>query len=138
MREIKFRGKTVEGAKLWKYGSFLAPSNAACKPLIYEHLSVPTRDGNGYWYEVDELTVGQFTGLFDCEGKEIYEGDVVRHENCICLVVYNSTRFASFALRKDGWAFDHYFGEAFEASECQVIGNIHDTPGLLEAKNARD
>ena len=131
MREIKFRGRadaliTYE----WCYGAYVPESSVNRAKIIV------TDDLRRFEYEmlVDPATVGQFTGLCDCEGKEIYEGDVVRHENYICLVVYNSTRFASFALRKDGWAFDHYFGEAFEASECQVIGNIHDSPELLEER----
>ena len=122
MREIKFRGKMPSG--VWVYGSFW--DHAVYPDIIdeYSNHRLVYRD-----------TVGQFTGLKDCEGREIYEGDVVRHENCICLVVYNSTRFASFALRKDGWAFDHYFGEAFDASECQVIGNVYDNPELLEVEH---
>lgn len=127
MREIKFRGRS-DVNNVWHYGDLATGKS----PAIVEG-DIYTR-----FFYVDPATVGQFTGLCDCKGEAIYEGDIVRHENCICLVVYNSTRFASFALRKDGWAFDHYFGEAFEASECQVIGNVHDSPELLEADNARD
>ena len=121
MREIKFRGKHLDK---WLYGSL--HMNESGQPAIATPSSFHFRC-------VDPDTVGQYTGLKDADGREIYEGDVVRYENCICLVVYNSTRFASFALRKDGWAFDHYFGEAFEASECQVIGNVHDNPSLLNS-----
>lgn len=127
MREIKFRGRS-DVNNVWHYGDLATGKS----PAIVEG-DIYTR-----FFYVDPATVGQFTGLCDCEGKEIYEGDVVRHENCICLVVYNSTRFASFALRKDGWAFDHYFGEAFEASECHVVGNIYDSPELPEEDDARD
>ena len=121
MREIKFRGKHLDK---WLYGSL--HMNESGQPAIATPSSFHFRC-------VDPDTVGQYTGLKDADGREIYEGDVVRYENCICLVVYNSTRFASFALRKDGWAFDHYFGAAFEASECQVIGNVHDNPSLLNS-----
>lgn len=127
MREIKFRGKSVDG--FWVSGSLLQREIA--EKLISMICTAAIVDNK---FIVKNETIGQFTGLCDCEGKEIYEGDVVRHENYICLVVYNSTRFASFALRKDGWAFDHYFGEAFEASECHVVGNIYDSPELLEKR----
>ena len=131
MREIKFRAKS---GTQWRYGDLY--HNEHGELMIYEpKTSGRTLDGkavDGWRIKVEPETVGQYTGLKDCEGREIYEGDVVRYENCICLVVYNSTRFASFALRKDGWAFDHYFGEAFEASECHVIGNVHDNPELLK------
>ena len=131
MREIKFRAKS---GTQWRYGDLY--HNEHGELMIYEpKTSGRTLDGkavDGWRIKVEPETVGQYTGLKDCEGREIYEGDVVRYENCICLVVYNSARFASFALRKDRWAFDHYFGEAFEASECHVIGNVHDNPELLK------
>lgn len=128
MREIKFRGKDDNGH--WHFGDLRTS----------EHFPPQIVEGGLYtrFFFVDSATVGQFTGLCDSEGREIYEGDVVRHKNCICLVVYNSTRFASFALRKDGWAYHHYFGEAFEASECQVIGNVHDDLELLNETHPAD
>lgn len=128
MREIKFRGLRADD--FWVYGDFYTVHEKDW--AVIRNIATNER------FYVYPDTVGQFTGMYDAEGREIYEGDVVRYENCICLVVYNSTRFASFALRKDGWAFDHYFGEAFEASECQVIGNVHDNPNLLEVDDARD
>ena len=132
MRKYKFRGRDEHG--VWHYG-YLANIRLQSvprwdSPTVIRFAEIVDEDD--LTNRVDPDTVGQFTGLVDCEGREIYEGDVVRHENCICLVVYNSTRFASFALRKDGWAFDHYFGDAFEASECQVIGNVYDNSKLLK------
>ena len=128
MREIKFRGRDEHGD--WHYGAFMGVFfDGVVAPIEYANIY-----DDGMANRVLPDTIGQFTGLKDADGREIYEGDIVRHENCICLVVYNSTRFASFALRKDGWAFDHYFGEAFEASECHVVGNIYDSPELLEKR----
>lgn len=69
----------------------------------------------------------QFTGLKDKNGKEIYEGDILV-DNCI--IVWRDD-LASFAIRKDGWMYDHYFGEAIDAGRCEVIGNIYENKELM-------
>lgn len=78
---------------------------------------------------------GQFTGLQDRNGRDIFEGDIVRSTICtefVYEVAYDDERFASFGLRRKQDAFMHYFGEAIEADECEVIGNVFDNPELLK------
>jgi YopX protein len=65
MREIKFRGKNQDGK--WMIGS-LVTHNGGCNII-----SSP----NGRPRAVYPETVGQFTGLHDVYGHEIYEGDIV-------------------------------------------------------------
>ena len=83
-------------------------------------------------------TVGQFTGLHDKNGKEIYEGDIVQFnekfftdENIFC-VDYECSHRGGFSLcTKDGYY--SMFGDAWlEPFYCEVIGNIHDNPELLK------
>ena len=79
--------------------------------------------------EVDKDTVCQCTGLKDKNGKLIWENDILNSGN---LVVKWREELASYCLTKKGWMYQHFFGEAVDACDCEVIGNIFDNPEPLE------
>ena len=78
--------------------------------------------------EVDESTICQCTGLKDKNGKLIWENDILNSGN---LVVTWREELASYCLTKKGWMYQHFFGEAVDACDCEVIGNIFDNPELM-------
>ncbi len=110
-------GEWVEGFIVKKHGLF----------FIYDIINSDTcRQSN---YEVDQSTICQCTGLKDKNGKLIWENDLLNSGN---LVVTWREELASYCLTKKGWMYQHFFGEAVDACDCEVIGNIFDNLELLE------
>lgn len=126
MRQIKFRAKTVNEGE-WIYGMTIAYGTILrkSKDLFMEVAS-------NKWKGVDKDTLGQFTGLTDCNGREIYEGDIVKAcsqgEHRMCEVAWGE-KTASFFLKHPAGAW--YLSGAWGNESCEVIGNIHDNPSLI-------
>ena len=137
MRTIKFRGQKISNG-VWVYGSLV--SSDALNTAIYYQV------GNGSvkqmeWVYVNPDTVGQFTGLYDKNGEEIYEGDVVKFANPkyggeLFRIGYEDSHIGAFCLceagKEDTSRFVAIFGRFDYPFYCEVIGNIHDNPELLE------
>ena len=131
-RTIKFRGKRIDNEE-WVYGSLDLTDNSAA--ISWDRID---NDGDtAPWFaNVAPATVGQFTGLLDKNGKEIYEGDIISLRDYIAEVRWNSN-LSAFCIR---FSFESELGIKPLGSwidrrrRCNVIGNIHDHPELLNEK----
>ena len=130
MREIKFRGYD-EDREEWRFGGL-------DRDLEQKRYYI-TDEYEGIGREVLEDTIGQFTGLHDKNGKEIYEGDIAKVEKIdLAQIIWDEDRMA--------WGIkpinDFYFDSPLLADntdlELEIIGNIYENPELLERSSNGD
>ena len=144
MREIKFRGKRLDNGE-WIYGSLLV---SHFKDDKKERYFITQFSGNyTFEHEVDPATVGQFTGLRDKNGRDIWEGDIFKEDGSgIVRSVFRVPGGLAFEDNPVSFGYDHrapvypYSSIAETQSVswlsqcCEVIGNIHDNPELLKTE----
>ena len=140
-REIKFRAKIVMDVEplALKKGDWV-------EGHYYEDLH------QGEWcswiqecddithYKVDKNTLGQFTGLLDKNGKEIYEGDIIFIQKCNRAVLHEieyNVDNAMFVAKPQGWDFDFckISQDWIDKYGKEVIGNVFDNSELLKNRS---
>lgn len=136
MREIKFRGKRKDNNK-WVYGdlAFLFGKNpfimSKCR-FFTDHYKGELVDNNevllGGFVSVKDETMGQFTGLYDKNGKEVFEGDVVKLPAGNMRVSFSDGAFVLIPPKTNVI----YEALGLIEDEYEIIGNIHENPELLE------
>lgn len=138
MREIKFRGFNRKNRK-WLHGYYFVNRG--------EHFIVTDGTADPFSahedYIIDPDTLGQFTGLNDRNGKEIYEGDIVKFHfmtsNSCSTKLFPTEKFFG-KITTDKYNLLSIFSNGMKIhienaiKYGEIIGNIHDNPELLEGK----
>jgi len=120
MREVKFRGKRL-GTDEWVYGGIEFQSQIGDVRICVDVGGIES-------VLVDPATVGQYTGMKDRKGIEIYEGDLVRYKippNWITDRVWYSEEWAV-------WYKGNFQNLSSYRKTTEVVGNIYDNPELLK------
>lgn len=125
MREIKFRGKDKDN--IWWYGSlYYDKYNAFINSgSVYYHESGDGEICLKHPHEVIMETIGEYTGLKDKNGKEIYEGDRWQRGNFIAVVTFEFSGWHLVKAQDSGcYQYPSFYSNA---SSGEIIGNIHES-----------
>ena len=134
MRTIKFRARRKNGK--WVVGNFINHFSTYFKTEERHSIFLPKpeNDNGGYWVEdIDPETIGQFTGLYDENGKEIYEGDIRKWkaDNRLYAVIFNWGMFyASVEVCNQETYGGFPLHSLTDDEACEIVGNIYDNPEL--------
>lgn len=130
MRTIKFRARRKNGK--WVVGNFINHFSTYFKTEERHSIFLPKpeNDNGGYWVEdIDPETVGQFTSLHDCDGKEIFEGDILDFNGLTVEVRFVRGVFAFLA---NGDLDEELCGDCRTDLFAKVIGNVYENPDILK------
>jgi len=141
-RIYEFRGRTTK-LELWLYGSLVIHEGKNF--IVFENAKIQGDSLIDGLIEVTSQSIGQFTELYDKNGKKIYAGDIVKWINNFKEKIIGWVRYtrsiAGFhlVLIKGGCVpFYNYEGgkteENFEWNRLEIVGNKTENPEMMKAK----
>lgn len=138
MKTIKFRGKRIDNGE-WVYGYFVGTTDSVAIIIPFDKVNYDVGYiGESECFYCHPETIGQFTGLLDKNGNEIYEGDIIGcHNPDIKHLIFYNEKQGRFMAALNGDIENDFVGvcglddSRWNASK-EVIGNIHDKPELLK------
>lgn len=141
MREILFRAKRLND-KEWVYGYYVHQFGA------HDIRVKNTDEYDNEGYHIDPETLGQYTGLTDKNGKEIFEGDILSSNQYPYTSDGKHNYYAEVTWFEENAAFGLYtfknpqssvrgvsegsdYIDEFNSDNWEIIGNIYDSPELF-------
>ena len=124
MREIEFRTWNTIHNSYWGWPLAFTFENS---PQGVWEVEVMGSDGSTEKYYGKDLIIEQFTGLLDKNNKKIYEGDILKSSKSGVLypIEYDIDRCGFIAMKP------HTYLPPDAWSNCEILGNIHESPELL-------
>jgi len=130
MREIKFRAWSYENSKMIEVGQLEFFTGGE----IHINEELPSHFQGKKLYELM-----QYTGLKDKNGKEIYEGDIVKHQQLLggslspskpenCEIKYKDCAFGAYIINPK-WVDEQVY---MHSEKLEIIGNIYENPELIK------
>lgn len=117
MREIKYKARIKDTGEIVKVSAIIFDEVVFCEVgdgIVDEHNDV---------YAFDEVDLMQWTGLYDKDGKEVYEGDILHHKGVNYAVEWKNYKWRLCKKNGDG----HPFMQVFKHPEnFEIISNIYE------------
>lgn len=134
MKEIKFRAWDKENKKMFGVSGYFMDMGIEKRKYMLERHGGKEDGDITINKSFDEVDLMQFTGLKDKNGKEIYEGDILRTNGidgkCLWVIEWEESSYVyGFSPNHIGGKYSSVHNHAWE--EGEVIGNIYETPELL-------
>ncbi len=124
MRTIKFKAKRLDNGE-WCEGYFYEENG---NTYIIENRQKESMLNRNVTHQVDPETVCQFTGLKDCEGNEVWEGDILEGESK-CEIIFIKGTFSTHSFDGNGRVHSYplcYFEKKDGMVDSKVVGNKFD------------